>query len=55
MPTKDPEPPENFSFKGYGMEVSGTGRFPVICAVIFVYVVVPCAAGFTLGKLVGWW
>ncbi|RDL50155.1 hypothetical protein BLJAPNOD_01273 [Ensifer sp. M14] len=33
--TKLPKDPEQFSFKILGMEVSGTGRFPVVCAVIF--------------------
>lgn len=55
MPKQDPQEPQKFNFKGYGIEVSATGRFAVICAVTLVYVVVPCAAGFTVGKLVGWW
>lgn len=50
MPTKDPKHPEHFTFKLFGMEVSGTGRLPVVCAVIFAAVMI-CAV---VAQAVGW-
>ncbi|WP_457587237.1 hypothetical protein [Ensifer canadensis] len=47
MTAKDPE---QFSFKLLGMEVSGTGRLPVVCAVIFAAIVTLVMVVQTVGR-----